>query len=879
MLRLSVFAAATLAGAHACASDGECAADEICRVAVAASGAACDTMLPKTCVKRSLRGGSCEGGGGAAQDCFRNKCLDKLACLPNSLDATLPGTCVKQCDSGSGVMVNEGWKGPVDGAGKWCYTRYCDGSDDAKIDGVMKTTGGDTTAPCPTDLTDGLRCCVGAGDAATQACCGATGAWVTKDAKTGKVKCADVEATHGGKLDAPFSKTCTDACPATTTPAPGTPVHDDGWKGPSTVAGKWCNTCVCNKGALACPDSACPKLTCCLTADKKANQVCCGVTGEWVTKDAKDNVVCGGVTMPYKDGLATQPFHAACAAARDCVVSTTPDKKIAHGKTERNPKAGQECNTCTCTDGTAVCETAFCPPAQCCRDAKPTTGPQVCCGLDGLWKAVDTTAKCGVSVPTQAAGGGAATGYPFSAACVGCEADVYVKGAWKKQTVSVGWTGPKQGGVWCDTCTCKVDGAPAVCTSVADVPACVAAHPTQCCSAAAPTADYVCCGATGRWVKKGAGNTVSCGGVAFTEGDPDTAPLLGAACAADVCTLTGTEKKADGWAGRNTGADWCKLCSCDNTATPKLSCTTNTCTVRCCVGPKPTSPGTWKCCGATATWVKDDAAGDYSCGGVTLKTGVQLTDTVCPPTTTTKCKLHDAAATEVDQGWTGSGLGANWCHLSCKCSEAEAGVAVSCPVGPCPAASELLCCAKDNPNPTPPVDVCCGLTGEWVSPTGKCGPVDLAVAGTATAPVHAACAKCTLYGTTTVAAGWTGTQPGAGWCNACYCAVDGNLKCTTKTCTTQCCPLANPGTAASHACCGVTGTWVAKVGAGFPCGTVTLPQADTDKGPFAAVCPVSCAHNGGRVALNAGAKKGDGCNYCYCAAADTMKCSTRVCPP
>ena len=877
MMRLplvAVFGLAAAVTAKTCTDDKGCAADEFCRVAVAASGAACDKALPKTCVKRSVRGGSCEGGGGEDHECFINKCLDTLACRPNSqvLTPALPGACAKQCDIGGGEMVFEGWTGPVEGAGKWCHTRYCDGSDDKEPKGVLKTTGGDASAPCPTDLTNGLRCCVGAGDAATQACCGATGAWVTKDA-TGKVKCANVEAAHGGKLAAPFSKTCTDACPATTTPPPGTPAHDDGWKGPSTVDKKWCNTCVCTKGALACPDRECPKLACCPPGDKKADQVCCGVTGEWVTKDAKDNVVCGGVTVPYKADLATQPFHAACAATRDCVVSTTPAKTIAHGKTERNPKAGQGCNTCTCTDATAVCETAYCPPAQCCRDAKPTTGEQVCCGIDGLWKAVDTTAKCGVSVPTQAAGGGAATGYPFSAACVGCEADVYVKGAWKKQTVSVGWKGPKQGGVWCDTCTCKVNGAPTVCTAVADEKDCPAA---RCCSAAAPapTAEYVCCGATGRWVKKGAGNTVSCGGVAFTEGDPDTAALLGAACTAGVCTLTGGEKVADGWAGRNKGADWCKLCTCDNKAVPKLSCTTNACTVRCCVGPKPTSPGTWKCCGATATWVKDDAAGDYSCGGVTLKTGDQLTDTVCPTVdpATTKCTLHDAAATKVGQGWTGSGLGTNWCHSACKCTAAAAGKPVSCPAGTCPAVEKLLCCAKEK---VVPAHVCCGLTGEWVAADAKCGPVDLALAGTAAAPVSAACATCTA-GTATVPVGWFGSVPGAQWCNKCRCVRDGTLKCTTKTCPpAKCCAAAKVGTVA---CCGTTGEWVAAVGGKYTCAHLTVEEADKGKAPFADACAGTCDHDGTPVALGWAGKKGDGCNYCKCVTAGNLQCSTRVCP-
>eukprot|EP00754_Rhynchopus_humris_P026392 Rhum_TRINITY_DN15013_c0_g1::Rhum_TRINITY_DN15013_c0_g1_i1::g.134915::m.134915 len=866
MLRLSVLAAAALAGAHACDSDGDCNADEICRVAVAASGRACDTAAAKTCVKRSLRKESCGGGGGAAQDCFRNQCLTTLACRPNQLSpATLPGTCVKQCDLGGGEMVYEGWRGAMVEAGKWCHTRFCDGRDAKKTAGVL-TPIGDTTAACPTDPASGLKCCAAAGDPTTQACCGATGQWVTKDKTTDKVECAGVKEAVGGPLTsaAPFGKSCTASCPAIPLPAPGIPAHDDGWTGYSPLADKWCNKCLCSKGTTQCQTHKCPTLACCPPAAKKADQVCCGVTGEWVTKDKDDKVACGGVTLPYADGLATQPFHAACAADRDCVVGTTkPPVTIPHGKTVRHPIAERGCNTCTCTDGKLVCETALCPPAQCCRGEKPA-GTQVCCGLDGLWKPVDTTAKCGASVPTQVEGGGAATGYPFGAACVGCEANVYDKAAtaWKKRIVSVGWTGPKETGVACDTCSCKVDGDPTVCT---DLKACPA---VRCCGAAAPApaADYVCCGATGRWVRKGAGDAVVCDGVAFVKGDPNTDALLGAACAADVCTLTGAEKVADGWVGRNTGADWCQLCRCDDKATPKLACTKNKCALRCCAGPKPTTPGTWKCCGATGVWVRENAAGDYSCGGVTLKTGVPLSDTECTAPATTKCTLHDAGATEVEQGWSGPGLGAtNWCR-ACKCGAAQAGGAVACPAVPtCPAVEKLRCCGKEK---TDAAHVCCGLTGEWVAADAQCGVVDLGVAGTAAAPVSAACPECTLYGTTKVAVGWRGFVPGTNWCNKCLCTRDGNLKCSTRTCPAlTCCAAAKVGTVA---CCGTTGEWVAESSPGkYTCAHVTVEDADKLRGPFADACAGTCTLADGttKVAVGWAGKKGDGCNYCKCVTA------------
>eukprot|EP00754_Rhynchopus_humris_P006279 Rhum_TRINITY_DN13053_c0_g1::Rhum_TRINITY_DN13053_c0_g1_i1::g.56535::m.56535 len=130
MARLPLLAVFTFAAAvEAQTCPGGCGDDEFCRTAVAASGVACDATA-QTCAKLSVRGETCGGGGGEAQDCFRNRCKSPLACRESKAGAEFPGTCVKQCDIGEGVMVNEGWRGPGAGEGKWCHTRFCDGSDD-----------------------------------------------------------------------------------------------------------------------------------------------------------------------------------------------------------------------------------------------------------------------------------------------------------------------------------------------------------------------------------------------------------------------------------------------------------------------------------------------------------------------------------------------------------------------------------------------------------------------------------------------------------------------------------------------------------------------------------------------------------------------------
>ena len=860
-----------------------CAEGEFCRVAVAASGAACDTKLPKTCAKLAVRGQQCGGAGGEAQDCFRNQCKSPLKCRANNVDADLPGTCAKQCDIGGGEMVFEGWTGPVAGEGKWCHIRYCDGTEDKEAGGVLKTNG-DATAPCPTDLTDGLRCCVGAGKP-NQVCCGANGAWLTPD---GTVTCARVLAKAGSKA-APFSKTCTDACPATTKPAPGTPAHDDGWKGPDARDGKWCNTCVCTKGALACPDRECPKLKCCPAAAKKTGQVCCGVTGEWVTKDAKDNVVCGGVTMPYKADLATQPFHAACAGLRGCSLFSNVAVTKANGEKVFNPTKGQGCNECTCKDGTLDCPTAKCEAPKCCdAEMKPKTGEHVCCGLDGLWKKVDGAAKCG-SYATQVEAK-PAVGYPFFKACEPhCAANTAAGGPDKK--VPLGWTGPKMKAVtpardaavtadvpWCDTCMCAVAaGAPAgtapvvTCTTHAACPA------VKCCPGPSPGADYACCGTTRRWVKAVDGK-VKCGGHELAK-DSTKLPLK--AICTDKCTLDGGAVLSDGQSGPDAGAHWCKRCRCEGTT---AKCTGGACARRCCAAEVPTLPAgaVWRCCGANGAWVMKGADDKYRCGSALVAdsaeqlypgTGTDAEKGVCPTVdpASTKCTLHNAAATKVDQGWRGSGLGDNWCH-TCKCTAADAGKKVSCPAGTCPAVEKLLCCAKEK---VVPAHVCCGLTGEWVAADAKCGPVDLALAGTAAAPVSAACATCTA-GTATVPVGWFGSVPGAEWCNKCRCVRDGTLKCTTKTCPpAKCCAATKVGTVA---CCGTTGEWVAAAGGKYTCAHLTVEEADKGKAPFADACADTCDHDGTPVAVGWAGKKGDGCNYCKCVTAGNLLCSTRVCP-
>ena len=913
MTRLPLLAALAVTAAGTpttCETDKECGEGLFCRAAVAAFGGVCDSSLPMTCAKLSGRGEPCGGGGGEAYDCFRNRCKSPLSCRKTvGAKEDLPGTCAKQClvdlEGKESLTVYEGWTGPAKDPTKWCQKRYCDGTGDTER-GELKDVGGDDT--CPQDLAGGLRCCVGEGEKGKgQECCGSTGSWVTP-VVDGTVTCAGVEAKAGGKLAAPFSRTCTGVCARK-----GAEAVDDRWKGPSTEAGEWCNTCVCARGALACTKHRCPALKCCSTADreKKVEQACCGVSGKWVTKDGKGNVVCGGVTLPYKADLATAPFHAACTDPRTCTLFSNVAVTVAHEESVANPRRGQGCNECTCTDGTLACATAVCGGLKCCDGAKkPDVGEQLCCGLTGEWVAAGGDGTCGAYAtqvtPEGKKVGVAATGYPFFEACAPqCAANTGVGGPDK--AVPVGWTGRKgaftDGGkagtpLWCDTCACgfakgaKADAPPVVtCTTHGACPA------VLCCPGKAPAdSGYACCGATRRWVKatpvKGGKDQVACGGV--TVAADSTAAPLDKACTA-TCTLPGGAVLGEGLSGPDAGEHWCKRCRCEK---GKPECTKNACEKRCCRAALPKEPASaaHRCCGASGVWVALDATTKtYWCGGALVADGAaQLhadpegagTDAekgICETVVEadTRCKLHNAAETVVEQGWSGPGLGVSWCH-TCRCGAADVRGKVSCPTGPCPAAEKLLCCAKTKDTG----EVCCGLTGEWVASDKMCGDVDLGVAGTdaGTAPVAAACVKCTLpEGGAEVAVGWFDFAPGANWCNKCHCAADGELKCTQRVCRAPTCCAGDKG-ADTDVCCGATGDWVA-VGTGadagkYACGGVAVAKADTDKLPFFEACTTGCVlPDATPVAVDWAGKKGDGCNYCKCVSDGVLRCSTRVCPP
>eukprot|EP00754_Rhynchopus_humris_P026401 Rhum_TRINITY_DN15013_c0_g3::Rhum_TRINITY_DN15013_c0_g3_i1::g.134942::m.134942 len=891
MMRLplmAVFALAAATDPKPCKDDAACnKVEEFCRASANPTGA-CDAKLPMTCAKRSLRGERCGGGGGAAQDCFRQKCKAPLVCRENKSDKNLPGSCAKQCMV-DGKPVFEGWTGPVDASDptKWCQTHYCDGSG-AKETGELKVNG--AGKPCPVSLETGLLCCKEEEKKTGQVCCGATGEWLTPD---GKVKCAYVVAKADSK-GAPFSKTCKDACVVKNPPAPDAK-YDDGWKGPNVAAGKWCNLCVCARGALKCPERPCPALKCCPTATKKANQVCCGVTGEWVTKDGENNVMCAGIKMPFAEGLAKEPFHAACAGARGCKVNSNFEKMIADGEKIDNPTKGKGCNKCTCTDGKMVCEKKECPAPKCCDAEDKLAATGVCCGLDGLWKAVDGTAQCG-SHKTQVEGK-AASGYPFFKACEPhCAVSTDVGGPDKK--VPLGWSGPKVSvqttgrnaqvtgatpAPWCDTCRCDIPagaklGTPPVltCTTHNECPK------VKCCPGKKPSGDWACCGVTRQWVKAVDGK-VACGGHDDLAVASDKAPLS-TECTLK-CKLPGGGELGDGLSGPAGGSEWCKRCRCNGPSTTP-QCTTNVCTKKCCAAKKPTLPGTtFLCCGASGEWVaKDKKTNTYKCGPHEITTGGPLfegdTDAekgVCPPKGETQCSLNNAGSTKVDMGYVGSGYGSTWCR-TCKCRAEDGGKPVKCPTKPtCPPKEALHCCAKERAVDT---DVCCGLTGEWVKPDAWCGAVNLKISGSTVVPITEACkTQCELEGGKKVDEGWSGQATGANWCNTCHCAKDGNLKCTAKKCdaiTTLCCVGPKE---ANKACCGTTGKWVTSTAGKYPCGGLKAEEADTARLPFTSVCTKKCAlPSGTEVGLGWWGEKGDNCNHCYCKDSG-IACTERPCTP
>ena len=797
-----------------------CAPEQVCRLTVNADGLTCGTTTE--CVARVGKGKQCDG---AAAACFVDTCAAAFKCRQQVVaGADVGGLCTTFCPF-EGSHVFEGWTGPAPEPANWCHRRTCG------ADGTIAYEVAEADRPvCATALE--LRCCKGEAPE-DSACCGETGAWVKKQGEN--FVCAGVSRTTGDA--APFTTSCNDATRRCAADKP------ELWTGYSTEAGQWCNTCVCKATTLSCTMNTCltaAEARCCPKADKVDGSVCCGASGLWVTKDtATMKYACGGIT---RDAAGELPFAEECADMRKCVVTVAgATVEVEHGKSTHHRGADLWCNTCNCADGTLTCGSAPCTAAadlKCCPTSKGDPA-EVCCGVDGLWKAADGT--CG-GVKAEFA-----PAAPFTAICPLCLKDATppVVGAPVVDTAE-GWTGLKVGGKWCETCSCAAAAGAAPVMTCESVTACPA---LRCCVGTAPSGT-VCCGTTATWVPATGGKAECAGRLR----DVGSAPF-DAKCG--ECDLKDGRKVPVMWAGRNNGDQWCASCHCQ--AAGDLQCTSSgaPCPLTCCVAADEPAGGAARCCGASGKWVLP-TGGEYRCGGVSVATGLPLHTGMCVvvlPAPT----CAGAALDTVRQG--ADGTGANWCK-DCKCTKMSPTTADwVCPPGDCAA---MRCCKAT----TMPVGArCCGALATWVMPAG--GDVTCAGITRTTAVVDAAvlapfgevCDSCTAD-TVKMDIGMARPVPGNDWCSITKCtAADTLVVQQTKTCPAlKCCQPPNPGAK----CCGATGMWASPdaVTGKFSCHGMDI--TDGSLKPLHDLECAACDFGSGFGTKPPGWLGMVNCNRCYC---------------
>ena len=255
----------------------------------------------------------------------------------------------------------------------------------------------------------------------------------------------------------------------------------------------------------------------------------------------------------------------------------------------------------------------------------------------------------------------------------------------------------------------------------------------------------------------------------------------------------------------------------------------------------------------------------------------------CCPTCQKHCKLSDG--TRVPHGWTGQGIGGDWCN-TCTCEKGTLSCTeLDCTLKCCDPAEKTLARCREG-------CICCGETGEWVGSHGDARTYTCAGVTQSgpdyTPPFYKPCPQCKRPDGTVVAEGWSGQGTGDNWCNKCWCK-DGVYGCTKKECTTKCCDPADKTKAVCREgciCCGATGTWVGSHGDGktFTCAGVTQSGPDYTS-PFDKPCP-QCKRPDGTVVAEGWSGQGTGdnwCNKCWCRngvyGCTKKECTTKCCDP
>ena len=761
MLRSTLlFAAVAAVSAQRCWENDDCAPSEWCRPLEWYGHC---FQFYSVCVPKRAEGETC----GGSRPCRVQHCQDHLSCeshgshsSPLCVQPPKRDNCTLQC----GTVVADGWIGADEGTND-CNTCTCfDGSLACTKAGCPDSKAcPNTPEPTTCTLACGTVVPVGWGgkDEGSNACnsCGCL--------ESGHLRCTQIACPN---VPCVTKKSCELQC--------GTVVAD-GWNGKDEGTND-CNTCTCNDGSLGCTKIGCPATHTCPKPEPTTCTLACGtvVPVGWGGKDEGSNACnsCGCLESGHLRCTQIACPNVPCVTKKSCELQC--GTVVADGWNGKD-EGTNDCNTCTCFDGSLACTKAGCPDSKACPN---TPEPTTC------------TLACGTVVPVG--WGGKDEGSNACNSCGCLESGLLrctmmacpkVPCVTKKScelrcgtVVADGWTGNDEGSNDCNTCTCN-DGSLG-CTKIG----CPATHT---CPKPEPTTCTLACGTVvpvgwgGKDEGSNACNSCGClesGLLRCTQIACPNVPCV----TKKSCELQCGTVVADGWNGKDEGTNDCNTCTCFDGS---LACTKAGCpdSKACPNTPEPTT-----CTLACGTVVpvgwggKDEGSNACNSCGCLESGHLRCTQIACPnvPCVTKKsCELQ--CGTVVADGWNGKDEGTNDCNTctcfdgSLACTKAGCPDSKACPNTPEPTTCTLACGTV--------VPVGWGGKDEGSNACNSCGCLESGLLRcTMMACPKVPCVtkkSCELRCGTVVADGWTGNDEGSNDCNTCTCN-DGSLGCTKIGC-------------------------------------------------------------------------------------------------
>ena len=657
MLRSTLLLAAVAAvSAQRCWENDDCAPSEWCRPLEWYGHC---FQFYSVCVPKRAEGETC----GGSRPCRVQHCQDHLSCeshgshsSPLCVQPPKRDNCTLQC----GTVVADGWIGADEGTND-CNTCTCfDGSLACTKAGCPDSKAcPNTPEPTTCTLACGTVVPVGWGgkDEGSNACnsCGCL--------ESGLLRCTMMACP---KVPCVTKKSCELRC--------GTVVAD-GWTG-NDEGSNDCNTCTCNDGNLGCTKIGCPATHTCPKPEPTTCTLACGtvVPVGWGGKDEGSNACnsCGCLESGHLRCTQIACPKVPCVTKKSCELQC--GTVVADGWNGKD-EGTNDCNTCTCFDGSLACTKAGCPDSKACPN---TPEPTTC------------TLACGTVVPVGWGGKDEGSNACNSCGClesghlrctqIACpNVPCVTKKSCELQcgtVVADGWNGKDEGTNDCNTCTC-FDGSLA-CTKAGcpDSKACPNTPEPTTCTLACGTVVPV--GWGGKDEGSNACNSCGCLESGLLRCTMMACPKV-PCVTKKSCELRCGTVVADGWTGNDEGSNDCNTCTCNdgNLGCTKIGCpATHTC-------PKPEPTTCTLACGTVVPvgWGGKDEGSNAcnSCG--CLESGLlRCTMMACPkvPCVTKKsCELR--CGTVVADGWTGNDEGSNDCN-TCTCNDGNLGCTkIGCP--------------------------------------------------------------------------------------------------------------------------------------------------------------------------------------------------------